>query len=118
LQELLRNSIKTEALAAKAKQLESFAYSTPTNNRVIGSKGHQATVDWITETIKQFPDYYTISQQGVPLNVGESANVTILGEATTAYAVGFAPGGKVSGNLVVVKNLGKSLPTNRIRDMH
>ncbi|KAF1962685.1 Zn-dependent exopeptidase [Byssothecium circinans] len=113
--ELLRNAVKTEALAAKAKHLERLAYDTPTNNRVIGSQGHEATVEWITGVIKQFPDYYTISHQGVPLNVGESANVTILGEPTTAYAVGFAPGGSVSGNLAVVKNLGcdaSDHPTN------
>ncbi|KAF2638713.1 Zn-dependent exopeptidase [Massarina eburnea CBS 473.64] len=113
--ELLRNSVTIEALAAKAKHLERLAYDTPTNNRVIGSEGHQATVDWITGIIEQFPDYYTISHQGVPLNIGGSANVTILGEPTTAYAVGFAPGGSVSGKLAAVKNLGcdaSDHPTN------
>ena len=105
-QELLRDSIKVEALKEKAKKLERFAYDSPAKNRVIGSEGHEATVNYIVDTLKQYPDYYNVTLQDVPLNVGVSANVTILGEETDAYAVGFAPSGSATGNLVVIPNLG------------
>lgn len=106
MQELLRSTIKAEALKERAHKLERFAYDSPDKNRVIGSQGHEATVKYILDTLKGFPDYYNVTTQGVPLNVGVSANVTILGEDTDAYAVGFAPSGSVSGNLAVVSNLG------------
>lgn len=90
----------------KAERFEQFAYDSPDKNRVIGSQGHQSTIDYITETIKKFPDYYTVTQQPMPLSVGVSANVTVNGEDTEAYAVGLAPGGHATGTLVSIPNLG------------
>jgi hypothetical protein len=106
VQEKLRNGIDTEALRVKAHLFERFAYDSPDKNRVIGSEGHQATIDYITNTIKQFPDYYTVYQQPMPLSVGLSANLTINGKDTEAYAVGLAPGGTATGKLVAIPNLG------------
>lgn len=90
----------------KAHLFERFAYDSPAKNRVIGSEGHQATIDYITKTIKQYPKYYTITQQPMPLSVGVEANVTINGRDVSAYAVGLAPGGTASGSLVAIPNLG------------
>ncbi|PSN67369.1 leupeptin-inactivating enzyme 1 precursor [Corynespora cassiicola Philippines] len=104
--EKLRKRIKVDALEEKAHLFERFAYDSPAKNRVIGSEGHQATIDYITNTIKQYPDYYTITQQPMPLSVGIEANVTINGKDTDAYAVGLAPGGTASGSLVAIPNLG------------
>ncbi|KAH7112585.1 hypothetical protein B0J11DRAFT_473024 [Dendryphion nanum] len=104
--EQLRKLIKSEALEKKANLFERFAYDSPDKNRVIGSKGHEATVNYITETIKKYPEYYTITQQPVPLSVGVSANLTINGKKNVAYAIGLAPGGTASGRLVAISNLG------------
>jgi hypothetical protein len=106
VQEKLRDGIDTEALRAKAHLFERFAYDSPDKNRVIGSEGHQSTIDYTTNTIKQFPDYYTVYQQPMPLSVGLSANLTINGKDTEAYAVGLAPGGSATGKLVAIPNLG------------
>ncbi|KAF2679723.1 Zn-dependent exopeptidase [Lentithecium fluviatile CBS 122367] len=104
--EKLRKSINTDALRKKAQLFERFAYDSPDKNRVIGSEGHQATIDYITNQIKQFPDYYTVTQQPMPLSVGVSANLTVNGAETEAYAVGLAPGGTATGKLVAIPNLG------------
>lgn len=74
--EALRHLLNIDNLYAKAERLEEIAYSTEGKNRVIGSKGHETTVAWIKETLDQFPDYYTVQLQGVPLLVGVSANLT------------------------------------------
>lgn len=98
--------LKTDALRKKAEILEDFAYSTPGKNRVIGSPGHQATIDYIHDTIAQFPAYYTVELQPLPLAIGESANVTANNKTIEAYAVTLAPSGHVSGPLVAIPNLG------------
>lgn len=106
MEEKLRKRIKVDALREKAHLFERFAYDSPDKNRLIGSEGHEATIDYITKTIKQFPSYYTVTQQPMPLSVGVTANVTINGKDTEAYAVGLAPGGSVTGTLVAIPNLG------------
>jgi Zn-dependent M28 family amino/carboxypeptidase len=93
-------------LAAKADHLQEIAYSTPGNNRVIGSEGHQGTIDWIHDEIAAFPDYYSLELQPWPILVGTSANLSANGEAIEAYAVTLAPAGTISGPLKAVPNLG------------
>jgi hypothetical protein len=90
----------------KAKHLEGLAYATPERNRLIGTPGHQATIDWIKEIIGKFPEYYTITEQPFDLALGISANLTNNEVAMEAFAVGLAPAGDVSGPLVYVPNLG------------
>lgn len=95
-----------DALEEKAHLFERFAYDSPDKNRVIGSEGHQATIDYITKTIKKYSKYYDVYQQPMPLSVGISANLTVNGQDTAADAVGLAPGGHVSGSVVAIPNLG------------
>lgn len=90
----------------KAEIIQDFAYRSATKNRVIGSVGHQDTVDYIVKQIKKYPDYYTVETQGVPLSLGRNATLTADGKAIEAYAVDLAPAGSVSGDLVNVPNLG------------
>lgn len=102
----MRKRIEVKALEEKAHLFERFAYDSPDKNRVIGSEGHQATIDYITNTIKQFPKYYDVYQQPMPLSVGVSANLTVNGKDVAVDAVGLAPGGSASGPLVAIPNLG------------
>ncbi|KAL1593159.1 hypothetical protein SLS60_010766 [Paraconiothyrium brasiliense] len=104
--EALRKLIKVKALEEKAHLFERFAYDSPDKNRVIGSEGHQATIDYITNTVKKFPKYYDVYQQPMPLSVGVSANLTVNGEDVAVDAVGLAPGGSASGPVVAIPNLG------------
>lgn len=102
----MRKRIKVKALEEKAHLFERFAYDSPDKNRVIGSEGHQATIDYITKTVKEHSKYYDVYQQPIPLAVGISANLTVNGKETAADAVGLAPGGHVSGPVRVIPNLG------------
>jgi hypothetical protein len=90
----------------KAEHLQEIAYRSPGKNRVIGSQGHQDTVNYIKSQIEKYPDYYTIELQDVPLSLGQSANLTVNGNALEVYAVDLAPAGHVSGELAAVPNLG------------
>ena len=73
---------------------------------MIGTPGHNATVNWIKDTIAQFPDYYTYYLESFDLSLGVSANLTNNGTPMEAFAVGLSPAGHVSGPLVYVPNLG------------
>jgi hypothetical protein len=106
LQEALRHLLDIDNLYAKAEHLQDIAYKTEGKNRVIGSKGHDDTVAFIKETLEQFPDYYTVKLQGVPLLVGVSANLTANNKSIEVFPATLAPAGKVSGPLVAVPNLG------------
>ncbi|KAF2131246.1 Zn-dependent exopeptidase [Dothidotthia symphoricarpi CBS 119687] len=104
--EALRHLLDIDNLYAKAEVLQDIAYKTEGKNRVIGSPGHEGTVAFIKETIEQFPDYYTVKLQGVPLTVGVSANLTANNKTIEVYPVTLAPAGDVSGPLVAIPNLG------------
>jgi hypothetical protein len=73
---------------------------------LIGTPGHNATVNWIKETIEQFPDSYTYYLQPFDLSLGVSANLTNNGVSMEVFAVGLSPAGHVTGPLVYVPNLG------------
>lgn len=92
-------------LLKKAQHLEDLAYATPQRNRVIGSPGHNATVNWIVDILKQYPDYYTYELQPFDLRLGVSANLTINGAVLESFAVDLSTEGTdVTGEIVVVPN--------------
>ncbi|KAL6703350.1 hypothetical protein ACN47E_009768 [Coniothyrium glycines] len=102
----LREAVHIENLFAKAEILQEIAYNTEGKNRVIGSKGHEDTVAYIKEQLGQFPDYYTVETQAVPLNIGYNATLTANNKTIEAFATTLAPGGTVTGPLVAIPNLG------------
>lgn len=103
-------------LLKKAQHLEGLAYATKERNRVIGSPGHVATVDWIKSTIEKYPEYYTVALQPFDLSLGVSASLTLNGAPLEIFATSLSPGGDVTGEVVAVKNLacdlvGHTLPS-------
>lgn len=102
----MRAAIKSSALLAKAKKLEAIAYATPTRNRVIGSPGHNATINFIKDIIASYSHYYTYYLQPFDLYLGVSANLTVNDAALEVYAVGLSPSGAVKAPVVVATNLG------------
>ncbi|CAG8954979.1 hypothetical protein HYFRA_00008668 [Hymenoscyphus fraxineus] len=70
----LQDHIHSENLLKRAKELYEIAksgieeYHHPT--RVIGSKGHAGTLDYIYSTLSQYSDYYTLSNQTFDAVVG------------------------------------------------
>ena len=91
---------------AKAEKLQEIAYSTPGKNRVIGSQGHEDTVEYIKGQLEAFPDYYDVYTQDVPLSIGYNATLTANNKTIEAFAVTLAPGGNVTGPLVAIPSLG------------
>ncbi|KAL4877541.1 hypothetical protein BJY04DRAFT_197794 [Aspergillus karnatakaensis] len=113
----LQDQIHASNLLDRAKVLYSIAekgideYNHPT--RVIGSKGHLATLDYIYSTVTGLGDYYDVTNQSFPAvsgNVFESR--LVLGHEVPASArpMGLTPATKnkepVYGPLVLVANQG------------
>ncbi|KAL4765867.1 uncharacterized protein BDW70DRAFT_38954 [Aspergillus foveolatus] len=113
----LQAQIHVSNLLDRAKVLYSLAergideYNHPT--RVIGSKGHWGTLDYIYSTIVELGDYYDVTNQSFPAvsgNVFESR--LVLGHEVPASArpMGLTPPTKnrepVYGSLVLVSNEG------------
>ncbi|PWY69061.1 aromatic prenyltransferase [Aspergillus heteromorphus CBS 117.55] len=114
---LLQEQVKAENLLHRARQLYKIAelgqeeYNHPT--RVIGSKGHLGTLDYIYSTLTDLGDYYTVSNQSFPAvtgNVFESRLVLGHTVPESATAMGLTPPTKhkepVYGQLVAVANHG------------
>ncbi|CAG8981895.1 hypothetical protein HYALB_00013809 [Hymenoscyphus albidus] len=102
----LRRLLTRSALLSKAKTLQNFAYDTPKRNRQIGTPGHNATINWIYDTINQFPDYYESYLQPYDMLLHEDANLTVNGKALEVYSLGMSPSGKAKGPVVHIPNLG------------
>ncbi|KAK4208198.1 peptidase family M28 [Rhypophila decipiens] len=115
--EALQGTIKVENLLARAKQLYEIAklgedeYNHPT--RVIGSKGHTGTLEYIHSALANMSDYYTLEKQPFTAVSGQIYEARlVLGDevASSAWPMGLTPPTKdrqpVSGNLVLVENEG------------
>ncbi|KAE8378978.1 hypothetical protein BDV26DRAFT_260352 [Aspergillus bertholletiae] len=113
----LQSHVKAENLFSRAKELFKIAklgeeeYFHPT--RVIGSKGHLGTIDYIYSTLAKLGDYYTITNQSFPAvsgNVFESRLVLGDDVPKSAAPMGLTPPTKnkepVHAPLVVVTNFG------------
>ncbi|KAH8689356.1 aminopeptidase [Talaromyces proteolyticus] len=113
----LQDRIHVDNLLERANTLYSIAqlgedeYNHPT--RVIGSKGHLGTIDYIYSTIAQLGDYYTLSNQSFPAVVGnvfESRLVLGSEVPQSAIAMSLTPPTKkkqpVFGPLALVSNFG------------
>ncbi|KAL7655863.1 Aminopeptidase Y [Aspergillus niger] len=114
---LLQEQVKAENLLDRARQLYKIAelgedeYNHPT--RVIGSKGHLGTLDYIYSTLTDLGDYYTVVNQSFPAvsgNVFESRLVLGHDVPKSATPMGLTPPTRnkepVYGSLVAVSNLG------------
>jgi hypothetical protein len=93
-------------MVEKARELEAFAYSTPSRNRLIGTQGHNLTLKWIHDSIAKYPDYYTIKHQPFQMPQAENATLLINGERIDVFGIDLAPPGNVTGRLVNAENLG------------
>ncbi|CAN9140434.1 unnamed protein product [Alternaria alternata] len=102
----LRNALHIDNLYARAEKLQEIAYSTPGKNRVIGSQGHEDTVEYIKGELEAFSDYYDVYTQDVPLSIGYNATLSANNKTIEAFAVTLAPGGNVTGPLVAIPSLG------------
>ncbi|KAL2167497.1 hypothetical protein VTG60DRAFT_1191 [Thermothelomyces hinnuleus] len=115
--EALQATISIDALFSRAKQLFKIAhlsedeYGHPT--RVIGSKGHLGTLEYIYNSLVALGDYYVLSTQPFPAVTGtvfESRLLIDLTVAESASPMSLTPPTKerqpVDGKLVLVANEG------------
>lgn len=107
MQNRLRRVLLRSNLLAKAKILEGFAYATPERNRVFGSPGHNATVNYLYDQVTALGGYYDVEiQPFVELYSRGSATATVSGQALDAGIFTYSPAGKFTEQLVAVANFG------------
>lgn len=96
--------ITEDALMAKAQLFEDFAYSTPERNRVVGSPGLNASLQYVVDTLTAL-DYYDITLQNFTIPTS-SSSFSIDGTVYESSAFTFSPAGNVVAPVVAVANLG------------
>ncbi|KAI1817908.1 aminopeptidase [Poronia punctata] len=115
--ELLQASISIDSLFERAEALYDLAKSSEDEwnhpTRVIGSKGHQKTLEYITSEIERLGDYYKYSTQPFPAVMGQVfESRLVLGHTVPGSATAMSltpPTAKkqpVYGDLVLVDNVG------------
>jgi carboxypeptidase Q len=104
----LRASIEIDDLLADAQTLEDFAYSTPDRNRVFGSPGHNATVNWLQDELSSLDDYYDVSLQPFEaLFSGGNASFSVNGIDQNATLLTYTPSGAAFNTTILpIPNLG------------
>lgn len=106
----LQAAITQEALLSRAQTLQDLAYASPERNRVFGSEGHNATTDYLYDTVAALGDYYTVEfQPFVKTFSGGNVTLTTLADGLAVPGVSlltYSPSGRVARPLVAVSNLG------------
>ncbi|CAK3849729.1 peptidase family M28 [Lecanosticta acicola] len=117
--EALQSKISGEKLLSRAKDLYTLAelsyHERNRPTREIGSAGHDATLQYIWATLAKLGNYYNISEQSLPANLGEvyESRLVIADEVIkNASAMSLTPptheNEPVRGILVLIKDNGCS----------
>lgn len=102
----LRRGLTRSALLKHANKFEAFANASPGNNRAFGTKGHNATVDYIKAQLDKTGFYDTELQTFNYLYSEGTANLTVNAEPYVTEWFTYGPGGTAEGLLVPVSDLG------------
>ena len=98
--------IKLKNLMAGSQKLHDFAEASPGKNRVFGSEGHEATVDWLYKELKATKFYHVEKQKQVHLWSKSDASLTVGDKDYNAKPMTYGPSGNVTAEFVHVKNIG------------
>lgn len=101
----LIKKIKLEDLIAGSQKLQDFADENG-GNRAFGGGGHNATAEWLFQTLQETGYYDVYKQPFVELFTAATVKATVAGADIAADYLTFGPSGEVSGNLVKVNALG------------
>lgn len=95
-------------LLERAQKLEDFAYASEQRNRLIGTPGHNDTINYIYDTLNALDGYYDVELQPFDTLVQESGDFafSVGDQAYETAEMEFSPSGDVTAPLVVVNNLG------------
>jgi hypothetical protein len=101
----LQKLINIEDLLAGSQKLQDFADENG-GNRAFGGAGHNATVDYLYDTLKA-TNYYDVSKQAfVELFSSATVELTAGGVEYVASYMTYGPSGQASAPVVAVSNLG------------
>ncbi|KAH7030608.1 aminopeptidase Y [Microdochium trichocladiopsis] len=105
--EKLQSLINLDDLLAGSQKLQDFADANG-GNRAFGGGGHNATVDWLYDTLQATGYFDVVKQPFVELFSAGSATLTVAGEEFTPGVMTYSPAtdGTVSAPIVAVSNLG------------
>ncbi|KAK4174660.1 putative aminopeptidase [Triangularia setosa] len=101
----LQSYVNKRDLLNDANKLQSFAKAHG-GNRAFGSGGHNATVDYIYNTLKRLNYYDVVKQPFTEIFSEGTASLNVNGANVPAAIMTYTPGGEVSSTLVAVPNLG------------
>lgn len=90
----------------KAAKLEAFSELSGTpRTRVIGSPGHNATVNWVYDAIAKLDKYYSVYIQPFPV-VTSSGSISVNDVLLESAPMSFTGAGSPVAELVPIANLG------------
>ncbi|KAM5345056.1 hypothetical protein ACJ41O_010918 [Fusarium nematophilum] len=102
----LQKLINLKDLLAGSQKLQDFADANG-GNRAFGSGGHNATVDYLYNTLTSLGTYDVVKQPFTELFSEGTASLSVNGgDIESAAIMTYTPGGKASGPLVVASALG------------
>lgn len=103
--EQLINDVNIEDLLAGSRQLQKFADENG-GNRAFGGAGHNATTEWIYQTLLETGAYDVYKQPFVELFTAATVKFAAAGAPVAAEYLTYGPSANVNGTLVKVNNLG------------
>lgn len=103
--EKLQKLINLDSLLAGSQKLQDFA-DEHGGNRAFGSGGHNATVDWLYDTLDSLDYFDVVKQPFTEIFAEADGTFTVDGEDIPTDPMTYTPGGEVSGPLIKVNNLG------------
>ncbi|CAI4214017.1 unnamed protein product [Parascedosporium putredinis] len=95
----LQKHITLDNLLAGSQKLQDFA-DAHGGNRVFGSGGHNATVDWLYDTLSALGYYDVVKQPFSEIFFEGHSAITVDGAALENTVMTYTPGGSVSAQLV------------------
>jgi hypothetical protein len=101
----LQQHIKLKDLLAGSQKLQDFADANG-GNRVFGSGGHNATVDYIYDTLNSLNYYNVVKQPFNEIFFDGDATISVDGKELNSTIMTYSPAGTVSAKLVLATNLG------------
>ena len=100
-------------MKAGGQILQDFAYATPERNRLAGGPAHNATVNYLYDTLAALGDYYDVQfEPFVFLYSAGNASFAANGVDQSASLMTYSPGGDVTEELVPVANFGCEAVSN------
>lgn len=103
--EKLQKRITLESLLEGSQKLQDLADANG-GNRAFGSGGHNATVDYLFDTLNGLDYFDVVKQPFTEIFASAETSLTIGGEEVASDPLTYTPGGEASRPLVAIDNLG------------